>query len=108
MSIWSFDLGIDPNWPDWFKAHRSEWDAAIRAKAEEERSLGRPLTSDEVRAWGLEEAERHRQWREALSADQRAWLEAQESDDELTARVPTDPDRNVDLERLLGELGRKR
>jgi len=108
MSIWSVDLGIDPSWPEWFKEHRRLWDAEIRTKAAEEKVLGRRLTSEEVRAWALEQVEHHRLWRASLPAEQRAWLDAADAEEEHTVRASADPTRRLDLEKLLGELGRKR
>jgi hypothetical protein len=89
VSIWSFDLGIDPSWPEWFKEHRREADAELRAKAEA--CIRSEMTEAEFRAWALESSKRHVEWIDALPPDRRAWIETEEKGDELVLVPPGAP-----------------
>jgi hypothetical protein len=105
MSIWSFDLGIDPSWPEWFQQFRREHDAELRAKAEA--CVRGEMTEDEFKAWALESSQRHVEWIDALPADRRAWIEAEEAADRHVVVLPEGARaERFPLDAIL-ELGRK-
>lgn len=89
MSIWSFDLGIDPSWPEWFKEHRRDADAEMTLKIAA--VMSGDLSHDAYREWALESSKRHVAWLDALPPDHRAWIEAEEKADEHVLVPPGTP-----------------
>jgi hypothetical protein len=103
MSTWTFELGIDPSWPEWFKEYRRGADAELHERVDACTS-GR-MTDLEFKAWALESSQRQAEWLDALAPERRAWIEEQEGDEQFAAFADG---RKITLVEFLAELGQDR